>query len=85
MQKTRKFKQVDVFSAKPNACLAQILKGNGFPDGVNTAKQYRVRQGTALQRDGRVTVTLISLPIVSLLRLTSVRIMYIMLNTIWHS
>ncbi|WP_213989587.1 PhzF family phenazine biosynthesis protein [Sodalis sp. dw_96] len=47
----------DPVTGSANACLAQILKSNEFPDGGHTAKEYRVRQGTALQRDGRVKVT----------------------------
>ncbi|QLK60140.1 PhzF family phenazine biosynthesis isomerase [Enterobacteriaceae bacterium Kacie_13] len=49
----------DPVTGSANACLARVLKEAGFPDGNNTDQKYLVRQGTRLQRDGRVTVTFI--------------------------
>lgn len=49
----------DPVTGSANACLARVLKEAGFPDGNNTDQKYLVRQGTKLQRDGRVTVTFI--------------------------
>lgn len=49
----------DPVTGSANACLARVLKAAGFPDGRNSAHTYSVRQGTKLQRDGRVTVTFI--------------------------
>ena len=49
----------DPVTGSANACLARVLKEAGFPDGKNTDQKYLVRQGTKLQRDGRVTVTFI--------------------------
>ena len=42
-----------------NACLPRVLKAANFPDGAQRSETYRVRQGTKLQRDGRVTVTFV--------------------------
>lgn len=47
----------DPVTGSANACLARVLAQLDFPDGGHTAQQYRVRQGTAMQRDGRVLVT----------------------------
>jgi len=49
----------DPVTGSANACLARVLKAAGFPDGAHMAESYRVRQGTKLQRDGRVTVTFV--------------------------
>ncbi|WP_253073612.1 PhzF family phenazine biosynthesis protein [Sodalis ligni] len=46
----------DPVTGSANACLARILKSAGFPDGGNTAVKYLARQGTALERDGRISV-----------------------------
>jgi PhzF family phenazine biosynthesis protein len=42
----------DPVTGSANACLARLLQSEGF-----TGTGYRVRQGTQLQRDGRVTVS----------------------------
>jgi PhzF family phenazine biosynthesis protein len=42
----------DPVTGSANACLARLLQAEGFARDA-----YRVRQGTQLQRDGRVTVT----------------------------
>lgn len=49
----------DPVTGSANACLARVLKAANFPDGEHMAQTYRVRQGTKLQRDGRVTVTFV--------------------------
>ncbi|MCW2104689.1 UNVERIFIED_ORG: PhzF family phenazine biosynthesis protein [Rahnella aquatilis] len=49
----------DPVTGSANACLARVLKAANFPDGAQMAQTYRVRQGTRLQRDGRVTVTFV--------------------------
>ncbi|MBU9848240.1 PhzF family phenazine biosynthesis protein [Rahnella ecdela] len=49
----------DPVTGSANACLARVLKAANFPDGAQMAQTYRVRQGTKLQRDGRVTVTFV--------------------------
>ncbi|CAM3716446.1 PhzF family phenazine biosynthesis protein [Rahnella bruchi] len=49
----------DPVTGSANACLARVLKAANFPDGAHMAETYRVRQGTKLQRDGRVTVTFV--------------------------
>lgn len=49
----------DPVTGSANACLARVLKAAEFPDGAHMAESYRVRQGTKLQRDGRVTVTFV--------------------------
>ncbi|HEJ7030050.1 TPA: PhzF family phenazine biosynthesis protein [Serratia marcescens] len=41
------------------SCLARLLKASRFPDGGQTAQGYQVRQGTQLNRDGRVSVRFI--------------------------
>jgi PhzF family phenazine biosynthesis protein len=46
----------DPVTGSANACLARLLLQQDFPDGGETSQRYRVRQGTALQRDGRVFV-----------------------------
>ncbi|MGP2727469.1 PhzF family phenazine biosynthesis protein, partial [Serratia marcescens] len=46
----------DPVTGSANACLARLLKANHFPDGSQTAQGYQVRQGTQLNRDGRVSV-----------------------------
>ncbi len=46
----------DPVTGSANACLARVLSQQNFPDGGSTSSQYRVRQGTVLQRDGRVFV-----------------------------
>ncbi|MGU8111046.1 PhzF family phenazine biosynthesis protein [Serratia marcescens] len=49
----------DPVTGSANACLARLLKANHFPDGSQTAQGYQVRQGTQLNRDGRVSVRFI--------------------------
>ncbi|VEA65779.1 Trans-2,3-dihydro-3-hydroxyanthranilate isomerase [Serratia plymuthica] len=49
----------DPVTGSANACLAHLLKANNFPDGGSTAQGYQVRQGTQLQREGRVSVRFI--------------------------
>ncbi|MNG76442.1 Trans-2,3-dihydro-3-hydroxyanthranilate isomerase [compost metagenome] len=49
----------DPVTGSANACLARLLKANNFPDGGSTALGYQVRQGTQLQREGRVSVRFI--------------------------
>lgn len=49
----------DPVTGSANACLARWLKANNFPDGGLTAQEYRVRQGTRLHREGRVSVRFI--------------------------
>ncbi|HGM5806112.1 TPA: PhzF family phenazine biosynthesis protein [Serratia marcescens] len=49
----------DPVTGSANACLARLLKANRFPDGGQTAHGYLVRQGTQLNRDGRVSVRFI--------------------------
>ncbi|MFI8416380.1 PhzF family phenazine biosynthesis protein [Serratia sp. NPDC078593] len=49
----------DPVTGSANACLARLLPANNFPDGGATALGYQVRQGTQLQRDGRVSVRFI--------------------------
>ncbi|CAM3719149.1 PhzF family phenazine biosynthesis protein [Rahnella victoriana] len=49
----------DPVTGSANACLARVLKAADFPDGKHMAQMYHVRQGTRLQRDGRVTVTFV--------------------------
>ncbi|MDH2269697.1 PhzF family phenazine biosynthesis protein [Serratia marcescens] len=49
----------DPVTGSANACLARLLKANRFPDGGRTAQGYQVRQGTQLNRDGRVSVRFI--------------------------
>ncbi|HEJ7128463.1 TPA: PhzF family phenazine biosynthesis protein [Serratia marcescens] len=49
----------DPVTGSANACLARLLKANHFPDGSQTAQGYQVRQGTQLNRDGRVSVCFI--------------------------
>lgn len=46
----------DPVTGSANACVARLLSQQNFPDGGETSQRYRVRQGTALQRDGRVFV-----------------------------
>lgn len=46
----------DPVTGSANACLARVLKAQGFPDGGNTATRYQVRQGTLRQREGCVAV-----------------------------
>lgn len=46
----------DPVTGSANACLARVLAMLYFPDGGQTPQQYRVRQGTCRQRDGRVFV-----------------------------
>lgn len=46
----------DPVTGSANACLARVLAMQYFPDGGQTPQQYRVRQGTCRQRDGRVFV-----------------------------
>lgn len=49
----------DPVTGSANACLARLLQANRFPDGGRTAQGYQVRQGTQLNRDGRVSVRFI--------------------------
>ncbi|MGC6389914.1 PhzF family phenazine biosynthesis protein [Ewingella sp. S1.OA.A_B6] len=46
----------DPVTGSANACLARVLKMQGFPDGEKTEEGYQVRQGTLRQREGRVAV-----------------------------
>ena len=46
----------DPVTGSANACIARLLQTQGFPDGAATSEAYTVRQGTQLQRDGRLTV-----------------------------
>lgn len=46
----------DPVTGSANACLARVLKSQGFPDGQRTAERYQVRQGTIRQREGSVAV-----------------------------
>jgi len=46
----------DPVTGSANACLARVLKAQGFPDGGDTATRYQVRQGTLRQREGCVAV-----------------------------
>ncbi|WP_413735620.1 PhzF family phenazine biosynthesis protein [Sodalis sp. RH21] len=46
----------DPVTGSANACLARLLHAQGFPDNPSFAQSYRVRQGTALQRSGRLQV-----------------------------
>ncbi len=46
----------DPVTGSANACLARVLKEQGFPDGENSAESYQVRQGTLRQREGCVAV-----------------------------
>lgn len=45
----------DPVTGSANACLARVLQSQGFPD-PGTQEGYRVRQGTALRRNGQVSV-----------------------------
>ncbi|MBA1275982.1 PhzF family phenazine biosynthesis protein [Stutzerimonas azotifigens] len=45
----------DPVTGSANACLARVLQSQGFPD-PGTQEGYRVRQGTALKRNGQVSV-----------------------------
>ncbi|MET3134701.1 PhzF family phenazine biosynthesis protein [Oxalobacteraceae bacterium GrIS 1.11] len=47
----------DPVTGSANACIARVLQAQGFPDGAAGGQGYLVRQGTQLQRDGRLTVT----------------------------
>lgn len=49
----------DPVTGSANACLARLLQASRFPDGGRTAQGYQVRQGTQLNRDGRVSVRFI--------------------------
>ncbi|OKB68432.1 phenazine biosynthesis protein PhzF family [Serratia marcescens] len=49
----------DPVTGSANACLARLLKASNFPDGGRTAQGYQVRQGSQLNRDGRVSVRFI--------------------------
>ncbi|ASM21473.1 MULTISPECIES: PhzF family phenazine biosynthesis protein [Serratia] len=49
----------DPVTGSANACLARLLQASRFPDGGQTAQGYLVRQGTQLNRDGRVSVRFI--------------------------
>ncbi|QJU40045.1 PhzF family phenazine biosynthesis protein [Serratia marcescens] len=49
----------DPVTGSANACLARLLQASRFPDGGQTAQGYQVRQGTQLNRDGRVSVRFI--------------------------
>ncbi|HEY0210498.1 PhzF family phenazine biosynthesis protein [Acerihabitans sp.] len=44
----------DPVTGSANACLARLLHAQGFPDNPAFAESWRVRQGTALGRDGQV-------------------------------
>jgi PhzF family phenazine biosynthesis protein len=46
----------DPVTGSANACLARVLKSQGFPDGARTGERYQVRQGTIRQREGCVAV-----------------------------
>lgn len=50
----------DPVTGSANACLARLLKADNFPDGGLTSQKYQVRQGTQLQREGRVSVHFIN-------------------------
>ncbi len=45
----------DPVTGSANACLARVLQSQGFPD-PDTQEGYSVRQGTALRRNGLVSV-----------------------------
>ncbi len=47
----------DPVTGSANACLARLLAQQNFPDGGKTSAHYRARQGTAMQRDGRIFVS----------------------------
>ncbi|NDL61540.1 PhzF family phenazine biosynthesis protein [Acerihabitans arboris] len=49
----------DPVTGSANACLARLLHAQGFPDNPAFAESWRVRQGTALGRDGQVRVRFI--------------------------
>ena len=60
MPQPRPFRQVDVFSSVPfmGNPLAVVLGADGLDEAQLLAgADYTVRQGTCLQRDGRVSVT----------------------------
>ncbi|TWI52512.1 PhzF family phenazine biosynthesis protein [Pseudomonas duriflava] len=46
----------DPVTGSANACIARLLQQQGFPDGLSTRQGYSVRQGTVLERDGRLQV-----------------------------
>ena len=46
----------DPVTGSANACIARVLQAQGFPDGIPSSLGYNVRQGTLLQRDGRLSV-----------------------------
>jgi PhzF family phenazine biosynthesis protein len=50
----------DPVTGSANACLARLLKANNFPDAGLTAQGYQVRQGSQLNREGRVSVRFIN-------------------------
>lgn len=46
----------DPVTGSANACLACMLRQQHYPDNIASHLDYQVRQGTKLQRDGRVSV-----------------------------
>lgn len=46
----------DPVTGSANACIARVLQAQEFPDGISSSFGYSVRQGTLLQRDGRLSV-----------------------------
>jgi PhzF family phenazine biosynthesis protein len=47
----------DPVTGSANACIAQVLQAQGFPDGARFSQGYSARQGTLLECDGRVAVS----------------------------
>lgn len=55
------FTKLDVLAEDPvtgsaNACIAQVLAAQGFPDCAQLAQAYTARQGTLLDCDGRIAI-----------------------------
>ncbi|MCC7006614.1 MAG: PhzF family phenazine biosynthesis protein [Ottowia sp.] len=46
----------DPVTGSANACIARVLQAQNFPDGTPSIRGYSVRQGTPLQRDGRLSM-----------------------------
>lgn len=47
----------DPVTGSANACIARVLQAQSTATGHRFNTAYRVRQGTVLQRDGRLSVT----------------------------
>jgi PhzF family phenazine biosynthesis protein len=46
----------DPVTGSANACIARVLQAQALAAGLESGTAYRVRQGTALQRDGRLSI-----------------------------